>query len=306
MSVVLITGCSTGIGLATAIYLAKEGHKVYATMRNPSNSSLPEIINKELLPIDILTLDVNNDESVKKAVKQVLEQEGHIDVLVNNAGISAAGPVEELPLDAFKADMETNYIGTVRCVQSVLPSMHERGKGMIINVTSIAGKIYNAFHSTYVASKAAVEAFSESLALEVQPFGIRVALVEPGVIETPIFSKGDVNFEQTKYPSFKRLFAFFAASLENHVQPVEVAKVIDDIVAGRSSKFRNPAGPDAAPLLAWRASLKDEDWIASGSIDDETWIATMEQGMNLKVRPYMENPSTMDFSKFAASPVVVS
>ncbi|NTS41543.1 SDR family oxidoreductase [Flavisolibacter sp. BT320] len=294
MSVVLITGCSSGIGLATAKHLAKAGHMVYATMRNPSNSRLPQLVKKELLPINILSLDVTDETSVQKAVQQVLDQEGHIDVLVNNAGISAIGTVEELPLDAFGADMETNYLGTVRCSKAVLPQMRARGKGMIINVTSIAGKIYNAAHSTYVASKAAVEAFSESLALEVATSGIHVAVVEPGVIDTPIFSKGNADLSQTAYPFLKRLMAFFAASLENHVSPFEVAIVIEDIIAGKRKNFRNPAGPDAAPLLAWRASLKDEDWIAIGTIDDETWTNAME-GMGLKVRPYMEDPSLLYF-----------
>ncbi|RYZ21602.1 MAG: SDR family oxidoreductase [Chitinophagaceae bacterium] len=302
MSVILITGCSSGIGLATAVHLAKAGHMVYATMRNPSNSLLPQLIKKELLPINILLLDVTNESSVQKAVQQVLDQEGHIDVLINNAGISALGPVEELPIEAFYADMETNYLGTVRCSKAVLPQMRARRKGTIINVTSIAGKIFNAAHSTYVASKAAVEAFSESLALEVASFGIQVAVVEPGVIDTPIFSKGEADLSQTAYPFLKRLLAFFAASLENHFSPFEVAYVIEDIIAGKRKAFRNPAGPDAAPLLEWRASLKDEDWIATGMIDDETWTNTMES-MGLKVRPYMEDPSLIFFRNPEEAPL---
>src|SRR5438128_2677014 len=119
MPVVLITGCSTGIGLAAAIHLAKEGHKVYATMRQPLNSELPAIIREKLLPIDVLSLDVNNEESVIKAVQQVTDQEGQIDVLVNNAGTSAFGSVEETSLDDFRADMETNYFGTIRCIKAV-------------------------------------------------------------------------------------------------------------------------------------------------------------------------------------------
>lgn len=297
MSVVLITGCSTGIGLATALHVAKQGHKVYATMRDPSKSELPAIVTKELLPIDILLLDVNDEASIQKAVKQVMDQEGFIDVLVNNAGTVAVGAVEELPLEAFQSDMETNYFGTLRCIKAVLPSMREKGRGIIINVSSIAGKIYGHFHGSYAPTKAAVEALSECLAQEVQPFGIRVALVEPGVIETPIFSKGEVSFE-TRYPNFKRFLSFFAASLESHVQPGVVANVVAEIIEGKSKKFRNPAGPDAAPLLQWRASQPDEDWLASTSIDDETWISAMES-MHLHVRQYMENPALIDFKKSA-------
>ena len=303
MSVVFITGSSTGIGLATAIHLAKTGHKVYATMRNPSKSSLPSIINTEDLPIDILSMDVDSDESVADAVGQVLQQEGAIDVLINNAGISALGAIEELPLAAFRADMETNYFGTVRCIQAVLPSMRQRKKGLIINVSSVAGKIYSNFHGTYAPTKAAVEALSESLAQEVMPLGIRVALVEPGVIGTPIFSKAYQIPRNTAYPSVKRFLSFFAASVDNHVSPQEVAKVISDVVEGRRTRFRNPAGPDAVPLLEWRASQKDEDWVASTSIDDETWIQATEQGMNLRVRRYMEDPALIHFEEEHANAV---
>jgi NAD(P)-dependent dehydrogenase (short-subunit alcohol dehydrogenase family) len=248
-------------------------------------------------------MDVNDEASVAKAVKQVLDQEGHIDVLVNNAGVSALGAVEELPLDAFRADMETNYFGTVRCIQAVLRSMRERGKGTIINITSVAGKLYSYFHGTYAPSKAAVEALSECLAQEVQPYGIRIAVVEPGVTETSIFSKGYSIPEKTNYPNIKRFLTFFAASLENHASPDKVAKVILDIIEERSTQFRNPAGPDAAALLQWRASQSDEDWVASTSIDDESWIKAMEEGMHLNARKYMENPSLINF-KPVVSPVV--
>jgi NAD(P)-dependent dehydrogenase (short-subunit alcohol dehydrogenase family) len=294
MSVVLITGSSTGIGLAAALHLAEKGHKVYASMRNPSKSAISSMADKKQVSLETLTLDVNSDESVTKAVKQVIDKEGFIDVLINNAGVSAVGPMEELPFEAFRQDMETNYFGTVRCIKAVLPSMIARRKGAIINITSIAGKIFNNFHSSYCAAKAAVEALSECLALEVQPYGIKISVVEPGVIETPIFSKATwpVN---SNYANMKRLSSFFAASLENHVSPKEVALVIEDIIEGRSIKFRNPAGPDAAPLIDWRASLQDEDWVASSGIDDENWITAMEQGMHLNVRPYMENPSLIRF-----------
>jgi NAD(P)-dependent dehydrogenase (short-subunit alcohol dehydrogenase family) len=198
-------------------------------------------------------------------------------------------------MEHFRNDMETNYFGTIRCIQAVLPSMRSRRRGTIINISSVAGKVYSNFHGTYAPTKAAVEAFSECLAQEVQPYGIRVALVEPGVIETPIFSKAYQLPEKTNYPAMKRFLAFFAASLENHVQPEEVAKVIEDVIEGRSTAFRNTAGADAAALIGWRASQSDEDWLASTSIDDETWINAMEDGMNLHVRPYMEEPSLINF-----------
>ena len=118
-----------------------------------------------------------------------MKKEGKIDVLINNAGISDFGAVEELPMDSFNNDMNTNYFGTVRCIKAVLPSMRKRKSGLIINVSTVAGKLFSNFHSTYCASKAAVEAFSESLAQEVLPFNIKVVVVQPAFIETPIFNK---------------------------------------------------------------------------------------------------------------------
>lgn len=288
MATILITGCSTGIGFATADVLARSGHQVYATMRNPQRSpELAQLAQRDYLPITILPMDVDSDESVKATVAEVLAQAGAIDVLVNNAGVASGGAVEELPFDLFRKDMETNYFGTVRCIQAVLPAMRERRSGCIINVTSISGKFYGQFQATYCASKAAVEAMSECLAQEVQSYGIQVAVVQPGVTETPIFTKSNEVPADTKYPNIKRLVAFFAASLENHTSPIVVGEAIRAIVDGERTGFRHPTGPDSHMLLGWRASLSDEDWVASAGIDDETWIAGMAQ-LGLNVRPYLE------------------
>ncbi len=288
MSIAIITGSSTGIGFATALRLAKEGHKVYATMRNPQKSpELQQLAAKEKLPIYVLAMDVDSDSSVKDTIQSVISKEGQIDVLVNNAGIAVHGSVEELTLSQYRSLMETNYFGTIRCIQEVLPSMRKRRSGCIINVTSVAGKLFSQFHSAYCGTKAAVEALSESLAQEVFSFNIRVAVVEPGVIETPIFTKGNEVPAGSQYPKIKRLMAFFSASLENHVPPSTVAEVIKDIAEGKRNQFRNPAGPDALPLLQWRASLADEKWISAHDIDDETWIKNQEEYLHLNVRPYM-------------------
>ncbi|MCW3114762.1 MAG: family NAD(P)-dependent oxidoreductase [Segetibacter sp.] len=297
MPVILITGCSTGIGFATAETLARKGNTVYATMRNPDKApELQKLAEAENLSITILPLDVLDDQSVETAVNKIIANEGVIDVLVNNAGVGSFGSVEELPMELLRNDMETNYFGTVRCIKAVLPYMRERKSGTIINVTSVAGKVYSNFHGAYCASKAAVEAFSESLAQETKPFNIRIALVEPGVIETPIFRKANAYPENMLYPNLKRFMSLFAASLENHVAPSVVGQVIDDIVTAKTNGFRNPAGPDALPLLSWRATASDEDWVNSVNIDDETWINFMEQGMGLNVRKYMETKGMPQFN----------
>ncbi|WP_158857127.1 SDR family oxidoreductase [Lunatibacter salilacus] len=289
MAIILITGSSTGIGFATAELLAKNGHKVYASMRNPKNSpQLAELAEKNNLPITILPLDVDHDESVKEAVTFILTEEAGIDVLINNAGIDTVGPIEELPLEEIKKIMETNYFGTVRCIQAVLPSMRERKSGCIINVTSIAGKVYTNFHGPYCASKAAVEAFSESLAQEIKEFNIRVAIVQPGVIDTGIFYKNKPVPEITSYPAIKRFRALVLALLDNHVPPVVVAEVIRHVIENNPSQLRFTAGPEAEPLISFRSSISDEDWIDSASMDEQYWAVGMKEIFQLDIMPYLE------------------
>lgn len=290
MATILITGCSTGIGFATAEHLSRQGHTVYATMRNPHRApELGELAKRDNLPIHILTMDVDSDESVLAGVAEVIAQAGSIDVLINNAGIGPLGPVEESPLAEFQAVMQTNFFGVLRCIQAVLPSMRERRQGCIITISSVAGKLYTPYHGSYCASKAAVEALCECLAGEVGPLGIRVALVEPGVIDTPIIDKFAGLPAETNYPNQIRLLAYLRASRDNHVPASVVAEVIQAIAEGRQTTLRNPVGLDAGPLLGWRGSLSDEDWVASAALDEETWIAGMGQ-LGVDVRPYLQTP----------------
>ena len=289
MSVILISGSSSGIGFATAETLARNGHVVYATMRDPKRSDkLQHLADENQLPIRILPMDVLDNDSVEKAVASVLSKEKQIDVLVNNAGTVSWGAVEELPMEMFEADMETNYFGTLRCIKAVLPSMRERKAGIIVNISTIAAKVFSNFHGPYCASKAAVEALSESLAQELVPYNIKVALVQPAFIETPIFGKVNEIPFNTRYPNIKRYFSLFAAALENHESADKVATIVSDIIAGKRNEFRVPVGLYAEGFLNFRASLRDEDWINSVSVSDEDWIISMEQ-MGLQVRKYMQS-----------------
>ena len=204
MAIALVTGTSTGIGLATAVTLARAGHNVIATMRNPEGANeLKKLIAEGKLPVTIAELDVDNDASVEDAIKKVLAEHGRIDVLVNNAGVGGGGAVEETSLAKFREVMETNYFGALRCIKAVIPGMRERRQGCIVNVTSIAGRMALAPAAAYSASKFALEALSECLAQEMKAFNVRVAIIEPGVIATPIFSKAKPAPENSPYPHFQ-------------------------------------------------------------------------------------------------------
>jgi NAD(P)-dependent dehydrogenase (short-subunit alcohol dehydrogenase family) len=185
MAKVLITGTSTGIGSATAIELARAGHMVFASMRSlERGAALRDTVRKEGLPVTILTMDVDLQQSVDAATAAILAEAGCIDVLVNNAGIVRAGSIDALAFDDFKATMETNYFGALRSIRARLPHLRRQGGGCIINVTSVAGRIACSPLAPYCASKFALEAVSEALAQEVTPFNIRVAIVQPGIIDT--------------------------------------------------------------------------------------------------------------------------
>ena len=180
MATVLITGTSTGIGLATALAFGRAGHRVAATMRNPGRApALAEAAARENLPITVLAMDVDSDASVRDGVARIERDAGAIDVLVNNAGIERMGSVEELPLADFRAVMETNYFGVIRCTQAVLPAMRQRRSGCIVNVASVAGHVASSPMAAYTSSKFALEALSECLAQEMKGFNVRVAIVEP-------------------------------------------------------------------------------------------------------------------------------
>jgi NAD(P)-dependent dehydrogenase (short-subunit alcohol dehydrogenase family) len=242
-------------------------------MRNPrtGGEQLRAIAEREHLPLRIAALDVDSDESVRNAFAKILAEAGRIDVLVNNAGIPGMGAIEETPIAAFRATMETNYFGALRCVQAVLPGMRERRSGCIVNVTSVAGRLSVAAQAGYSSSKFALEAASESLAQEVKAFGVRVAIVEPGVIATPIFGKVQPPAD-SNYPHGRRIYELFRVSLENPVSPDVVGEMIREIVESGSWKLRHPVGPDAEGFLAWRGSMSDEQWVEWGAISDEQWV----------------------------------
>jgi NAD(P)-dependent dehydrogenase (short-subunit alcohol dehydrogenase family) len=285
---VLITGSSSGIGLATALELGRAGHRVFATMRKPERAPrLAEIVTREELPISILAMDVDSDQSVTSCIAGIHES---IDVLVNNAGVGPHGSIEELPMEVFRAAMETNYFGAVRCMRAVLPRMREARSGCIINISSVAGRIACSPFGPYSASKAALEAISEALAGEVKPFNIRVAIVEPGIIDTAM-ARALTTPPVTRYAQVRRFSGLFRAALAHPTPPDAAAARVREIIESGTWQLRHPAGPDAAPFLAWRAAMTDEQWVDYNAADDEGWYAAVQHDFGLDARmdaPAME------------------
>jgi NAD(P)-dependent dehydrogenase (short-subunit alcohol dehydrogenase family) len=286
MASVLITGTSTGIGLATALTIGRAGHNVYATMRNSSRApTLGERAAQEGLPIKISVMDVDSDSSVKTGIANIQKEAGEIDVLVNNAGVERNGSIEELALADFRAVMETNYFGSLRCIQAVVPQMRQRKSGCIINVTSVAGRIATSPLAPYTASKFALEALSDALAQEMKMFNVRVAIVEPGIIDTPMARGLEEPADGSPYPQQRRVAHLFIAALKNPAQPSLVAEKILEIIESGTWQLRHPVGPDALSFLKWRDSMTDEEWVDLHSAADETWYRRMERDFGLTIRP---------------------
>ncbi len=268
MSVTLITGTSTGIGQSTALHLARQGYHVFASMRNPDTGSdeLKQAARKEGLKLDIIQLDVNDPKSSERAVETVLERTGQLDVLINNAGIGGGGPIEEMPEEVLRAVFETNYFGAMRMMRLVLPTMRQARSGAIVNVSSIAGLLANARGGAYSGSKFALEAASESLAQEVRRFNIRVVIIEPGFIRTPIFDKrGPDPDPNSPYNAFNlRSKRLSATMLPNASPPKLVAETIQRSLETNQPKLRYLCGEDAKGWAAGRRAMSDEDWVNFG------------------------------------------
>ncbi len=286
MKSVIITGANRGIGLNTATAFARAGYQVFATMRNPDKAiELKKRISEESLNISLSAMDVNSDESVSRCMEAILKENGQVDVLVNNAGIEVHGSVEELEMADFKSVMETNYFGVLRCIKKILPLMRTQRSGCIINISSVAGRVSNSPLGAYMASKFALEAISETLAGEVKPFNIHVAIVEPGIIDTDM-ARSISYGGNSIYPAVNRFGGLFVESLKSPRPSTMVSDKILEIAESGTWILRHPVGPDAKPFIDWRASMSDEQWVDHNAASDEEWYAATERdfGMDLRVK----------------------
>ncbi len=286
MTTTFITGCSTGIGQACALYFARQGHHVFATMRNPRSGGEPlrEAAAAESLRITLLPLDVDDQGSVDAATREAIALGGVPDIVINNAGIGGGSAVEETSIETYKQVMETNFFGALRVTKAFVTGMRERGSGTFVNVTSVAGRLAAGRASAYASSKFALEAASESLAIELRRFGVRVIVIEPGVIWTPIFRKHAPPSMDSPYA---HLIAqgnqIFAPRLADPGKPEMVAEVIDRALADPAPKLRYPAGWDAEAWIAGRARMSDEESIDSGLITDPDEYAAFSARLGVPI-----------------------
>jgi short-subunit dehydrogenase len=280
--VALITGCSSGIGYETSILLAKNGFKTYATMRNTDKGNkLKEISDKENLDLKIIKLDVTDDYSIKYAINEIVEETDRIDVLVNNAGNNIAGAVEDLSIEEFKEQFETNFFGLIRVIKVVLPIMRKQNSGIIVNLSSIVGKMAIPLNSAYVSSKFAVEGFSESIRYELEDFGIKVILIEPGVIKSNFYenikmAKNSLMDPTSVYqPITQKIFEAFLPMLEYAFPTKIVADAILEAVTSDKPNIRYAVGEDAKSIIEARKKLSDkefEKWVKEGFFEKKGFI----------------------------------
>ncbi len=264
--VAIVTGSSSGIGYETALALARNGFRTYATMRNLEKAkAILDAAKGEKLQIHTVELDVTEEKSVIDAIKTIMSDAGRIDVLVNNAGYGLTGSLEDLSMSEIKAQYETNVFGLIRVTQAVLPIMRKQKSGVIVNISSIGGKMAMPLSSPYIGTKFAVEGLSESIAYDLEPFGIKVVIIEPGAIKTN-FGTGMAVATKNLDPSspyFKNLQHLqdtLGSLLKNGTHPSKVAQVILGAVTSSNPSLRYTVGEDAAMLAQKRKELPDSEF----------------------------------------------
>jgi NAD(P)-dependent dehydrogenase (short-subunit alcohol dehydrogenase family) len=293
-SIAVVTGSSTGIGFETSLLLARNGFYTYATMRDRlKTDKIEKIANKENLPLEVLSMDVDNDDSVRNAIHKIIDEKKKIDILVNNAGYGLFGALEDISIEEIKKQFETNLFGAIRTIKEVLPTMREQKNGIIINISSIAGVVGIPAECIYVSTKFALEGLTESISYELQPYGIKVVIIEPGVINTnfvpnikfpkPIdnklqqpllkeeekeepkvnYSNNDIKKKNSSHYSntIDIFLSHYYPAMKNALLPKEVATVILEAInnASNSSEciFRYLVGGDAKTFAQAKKNMSD-------------------------------------------------
>jgi NAD(P)-dependent dehydrogenase (short-subunit alcohol dehydrogenase family) len=293
-SIAVVTGSSTGIGFETSLLLARNGFYTYATMRDRlKTDKIEKIANKENLPLEVLSMDVDNDDSVRNAIHKIIDEKKKIDILVNNAGYGLFGALEDISIEEIKNQFETNLFGAIRTIKEVLPTMREQKNGIIINVSSIAGVVGIPAECIYVSTKFALEGLTESISYELQPYGIKVVIIEPGVINTnfvpnikfpkPIdnklqqpllkeeekeepkvnYSNNDIKKKNSSHYSntIDIFLSHYYPAMKNALLPKEVATIILEAIKNASNSseciFRYLVGGDAKTFAQAKKNMSD-------------------------------------------------
>ena len=266
--VAVVTGSSTGIGYETALTLTRNGFYTYATMHKLEGESEQKIANitkSENLPLQAIQLDVNNAKSVIDAINTIVEERKRIDVLINNAGYALGGALEDSSINEIMAQFETNLFGAVRVTKAVLPVMRRQGQGKIVNITSMGGRIAIPLSSSYHGSKFALEGLSESIQYELEPFGIKVILIEPGAVGSNFWknikiakSSSDSNSPYSQFGN--KILKAYREMEQNTISPSVVAKTILDAITSNNPQLRYVVGEDAAKTLDARKNMPDNEF----------------------------------------------
>ena len=262
--VAVVTGSSSGMGFETSLALARDGFYTFATVRNVKKADkILQIAKKEKLNIEIIELDVDNEKSISAAIEKILSKKKRIDVLVNNAGWGLFGSVEDVPIKEFRAQFETNFFGIISIIQKVAPIMRKQGSGVIVNISSVAGKIGFPGSPAYISSKFALEGLSESLRYELGQFGVKVIIIEPGVVKTNFFSSMKVAEPKPDSPYkeiTQKVIMGVKMMAELGTPPSEVAKVILNAIKEENPRPRYIVGNDAQMFLEAKKAKTDTEF----------------------------------------------
>ncbi|MGC1134363.1 MAG: SDR family oxidoreductase [Nitrososphaeraceae archaeon] len=266
--IVVVTGSSSGIGFETSLLLAKSGFYTYATVHKLEGEGSRQIIDiakKEKLPLEVVQLDVNSDGSVTDTINSIVKKHNRIDVIVNNAGYALGGALEETLMDEIRKQFETNFFGAVRVMRAAIPFMRSQRSGKIINITSMGGRISIPLSTFYHGSKFALEGVSESLQYELEPFGIKMILIEPGAVGSNFWKSIKIANGATSPNSpytqlADNMSKTFKKMEENAMHPSEVAKTILDVVTSDDSQLRYVVGNDATKIIEARQNMSDKEF----------------------------------------------